>query len=158
VTAPAVRALQADDLPALRGVIAAAGLFPPALLDAMTGPFLAGAAPEAIWLTAQDGGAPAGLAYCVPEPMTDRVWNLLLIAVHPERQGRGLGAALMRHVERRLSAAGARMLIVETSGLPAFAGTRRFYKGLGYEPEGRVRDFYAQGEAKVILRRLLAAA
>ena len=50
-----------------------------------------------------------------------------------------------------------RFLLVETSGLPEFEDTRRFYRTRGYGEEARIRDFYTSGEDKVIFRRALGA-
>ncbi len=155
--APPIRAVRRDDAAALKAVIDATFLFPGEMLDAMLAPYFDGVATEDVWLTCDDG-APVAVAYHAPERMTSGTRNLLLIAVHPERQGRGLGAALMAHVEAQLVAAGARVLLVETSGLPAFARTRAFYAGLGYEEEARIRDFYAAGEDKVVFRRAFGPA
>lgn len=149
-----IRPLRAADLPSLQGVIGATGLFPPALLDGMVAGFLDGTAGDAFWL-AEDAEAPAGLAYCAAERMTEGCWNLLLIAVHPDRQGQGLGAALVRRVEQVLAGHGARLLLVETSGLPGFAGTWEFYRRTGFTEEARIRDFYAAGEDKLVFRKRL---
>ncbi len=144
------------DLPALRAVVDATALFPSELLDGMAADYLAGAGDDA-WLTVDDGTGPAAVAYYGPEPMTEGTWNLRLIAVHPFRQGQGLGAALMTHVERALAARGARVLLVETSGAPGFARTRGFYRARGYDEEARIREFYQAGEDKVVFRKALAA-
>ncbi|MBK1661359.1 GNAT family N-acetyltransferase [Paracraurococcus ruber] len=148
-----IRPLGAGDLPAVKAVIAATGLFPADLLDAMAAPFLGGTAAGDLWFVAVADGTPCAVAYCAPERMTDGTWNLLLIAVHPDRQGRGVGAWLTAHVERSLAGRGARILLVETSGLPEFARTRAVYQRLGYAEEARIRDFYAAGEDKVVFRR-----
>ena len=66
-----------------------------------------------------------------------------------------MGAALLAHVEAQLSAAGERILLVETSGLPEFARTRRFYAKLGYQEEARIREFYQAGEDKIVFRKAL---
>jgi ribosomal protein S18 acetylase RimI-like enzyme len=87
--------------------------------------------------------------------MTEGTWNLLLIAVHPERQGEGIGAALMTHAETILAAQGERVVLVETSGLPEFERTRGFYDRLGYEREARIRDYYRAGEDKIVFRKAL---
>lgn len=150
----AIRCVHRDDIPALRSVIDAIGLFPGEMLDAMVAPFLDGADTGEAWLT-YDDGAPVAVAYHAPERMTSGTRNLLLIAVHPDRQGLGVGAALMAHVEAGLAASHERILLVETSGLPAFDATRRFYAKLGYEEEARIRDFYQAGEDKVIFRKAL---
>jgi ribosomal protein S18 acetylase RimI-like enzyme len=152
-----IRPAATEDLTALKAVIDATGLFPSAMLDDMAAGYLGGDAGDEFWLTVDDGDGPVAVAYCAPERMTQGTWNLLLIAVHPDRQGRGRGAALLRHVERALAARGERLLLVETSGLPSFERTRAFYRRRGYDEEARVRDFYRAGEDKVVLRKALGA-
>ena len=152
----AVRPLRAEDLPALKAVIDAVALFPSAMLDDMTAPFLAGEAAEERWLTFDDGH-PVALAYYVPERMTDGTFNLLLIAARPDRHGQGIGATLMAQVEADVAARGGRVLLVETSGLDAFARTRGFYRSIGYDEEARIREFYAAGEDKVVFRKALTS-
>jgi ribosomal protein S18 acetylase RimI-like enzyme len=87
--------------------------------------------------------------------MTDGTWNLYLLAVHPQHQGQGLGAALVRQIEQDLRSTGARVLLIETSGVPDFAGQRGFYTRLGYHQEARIREFYAPGDDKVVYCKLL---
>lgn len=104
------------------------------------------------WLT-DDDGSPVGVAYYAPERLTEGAWNLYLIAIHPDRQGQGRGAALLRYVEDALAARGERILLVETSGVPEFEYQRAFYRKCGYEEEARIRDFYKAGDDKVIFRK-----
>jgi ribosomal protein S18 acetylase RimI-like enzyme len=151
-----IRPITADDLLALHDVIASTGLFPPELLDGMAAPYLAGEASEELWLTVDQGKAPIAIAYAAPERMTSGTANLLLIAVHADRQGAGVGATLLAHIEERLTDRGDRLLLVETSGLPEFKRTRGFYLANGYEQEARIRDFYQAGEDKIVFRKLLA--
>jgi ribosomal protein S18 acetylase RimI-like enzyme len=141
-----IRPLRRDDLDAACALIAANDLFPPDLLPEMADPFLAGASGE-LWLTAGQG---QGLAYAAPERMTDGTWNLLLLAVHPENQRRGLGRALVSATCEAIGRKGGKLLLVETSGLSGFAGARRFYGALGFRRAARIRDYYQPGEAKVI--------
>jgi GNAT superfamily N-acetyltransferase len=108
------------------------------------------------WIT-DDHNGPVGVAYCEPERMTNRTWNLQLIAIRPDRQGQGRGATLLRHVEQTLTARAGRMLLVETSGLPEFERTRAFYAKCGYEEEACIRDFYTAGDDKVVFRKVLNA-
>ncbi len=138
----------------LKAVINATGLFPAEMLDEMTAAYFDGAAPYEMWLTFDQDG-PLAVAYCCPERMTQGTWNLLLIAVHPARQGQGVGAKLARHVETALAEAGERILLVETSGLPEFERTRAFYRRLGYAEEARIREFYRAGEDKIVFRKAL---
>ena len=106
------------------------------------------------WIV-QDDGAIRGVAYVAPERMTDRAWNLYLIAVAQNVRGSGRGSALLRYVEDRLTARGERLLLVETSGLEEFAKTRAFYRKNGYSEEARIREFYAAGEDKVVFTKVL---
>lgn len=150
----AIRPVTRGDLPALKGVIDATGLFPSEMLDEMTSGYLDAGSGDDTWLTWDEGG-PKAVAFCAPEKLAAGTWNLYLIAVHPEHQGRGVGAALLRHVERSLAGRGERLLLVETSGLPEFERTRAFYVKCGYEEEARIRDFYDAGDDKVVFRKTL---
>ena len=83
-----------------------------------------------IWLTADDG-EPVGFAYCNLEPVTSGTWNLLMLWIRKDREGQGLGTALVAETEARLRASGARLLIDEISGLPPFETARVFYGKCG---------------------------
>lgn len=101
---------------------------------------------------------PQAVAYYEPAVATDRTWYLTMIAVQPGRQGQGRGAALLEHVENDLMARGQRLLLIETSGLPAFERTRTFYEKCGYHTEARVRDYYEPGDDMVLFRKALVGA
>jgi ribosomal protein S18 acetylase RimI-like enzyme len=148
------RPVSADDLSASKTIIDSTRLFPSDLLDEMIQPFLTGGADET-WLLAVQGVEPVGLAYCAPERMTEDTWNLLLIAVREDWQGKGIGAALTRHLEATLVARSARLILVETSSLPAFARTRAVYRRLGYSEVACIPEFYARGEDKIIFSKKL---
>lgn len=68
------------------------------------------------------------------------------------------GVSLLRHIEQKLAIRGERILLVETSGLENFKGTREFYRKCGYEKEAAIREFYQAGEDKIIFRKLLTDA
>ncbi len=151
---PTMRPITDSDIPALKAVVTSNDLFPPDMLDDMTAGFLRQELPEDHWLTLDDG-EPVAVAYFAPERMTSGTWNLYLIAVRADRQGRGYGALLLDHIERVLAAQGVRVLIVETSGLPTYERTRAFYDRCGYEREARIRDFYQAGEDKIVFWKTL---
>jgi ribosomal protein S18 acetylase RimI-like enzyme len=88
-----------------------------------------------------------------PSPSTDRTFDLYWIAVHPDAQGAGAGAALMSEVERRLWSRRARLIVIETSSRNDYAPTRRFYQKRGYQETARLRDFYAPGDDRVVLTK-----
>lgn len=152
MTQDIIRPLRRDDLAAVQTVIAAVDLFPVEMLPEMAAPWLDGQT-EALWLVTDDG---KGLAYAAPEQLTEGTWNLLLLAVDPDRQGKGLGRLLVATVEQTLRGSGVRLLLVETSGVPGFAGQRRFYTRLGFRREARIRDYYQTGDDKVIFTKTLS--
>jgi ribosomal protein S18 acetylase RimI-like enzyme len=141
-----IRPLRRDDLTAAQRLIAAVDLFPPELLPDMADAYLAGGSSDR-WLITETG---EGLAYAAPEQLTDGTWNLLLLAVSPARQRHGLGRALVTSMVAVLRSTGARLLLVETSGMPDFSGQREFYRRLGFEQEARIRNFYAAGDDKIV--------
>jgi ribosomal protein S18 acetylase RimI-like enzyme len=110
----------------------------------------------ALWLTADDG-EPVGVAYCAPEVVASGTWNLLMLWTRQDRHGRGHGAALVRRVEEQLRQRSARLLIVETSGLAAFAPARAFYAKCGFLHEAQIANFFSAGDDKLILTKSLAA-
>lgn len=149
-----------DDTAALMALADATGLFPPdglVFLCQLLADSLGKTEPtDPFWLTDENDG-PVGMAYCEPERLAEGTWNLQLIAIHPDRQGEGRGTQLLQAVEQALQQRSGRLLLVETSGLPELAGTRAFYEKYGFEAEACIRDFYAQGDDKVVFRKVLAA-
>jgi ribosomal protein S18 acetylase RimI-like enzyme len=97
-----------------------------------------------------------GAAYYAAEVVSDRVWNLLMIAVLPEAQGQGIGEQLISHIETELRSVDQRILIVETSSTDQFDKTRDFYVRLGFTEEGRIRHYYGDDEHKVIFAKALS--
>ena len=152
---PRLRAVTSADVAVLKAVIDETGLFPSDMLDEMLAAFLNGGEADHIWLTF-DEAKPSALLYCASERMTSGTWNVLLMAVHPQGQGKGRGTAMLRQVERILEDRQQRVLLVETSGLSEFARTRAFYRRCGFAEEARIRDFYDDGEDKVVFRKALS--
>ena len=111
---------------------------------------------DAIWLTALANAAPVGVAYCIPEPITDGTWNLLMLWLQEGFAGKGFGRALVAEVENELLNRNARLLIVETSQLPDFEPARKFYQNYGFQFAAEVKDFFAAGDNKLIYTKPLA--
>jgi D-alanine-D-alanine ligase len=99
------------------------------------------------------GGELLGYVCYGPTPCTIGTFDLYWIAVTPAAQGTGVGTMLLQEVERRLALKDARLVIIETSSLPPYAPTRRFYEQRGYEVVARVPDFYAPGDDRLILAK-----
>jgi GNAT superfamily N-acetyltransferase len=150
-----IRKITPQDLEHLRAVIDSNGLFPSDLLDDMTNDFFTNEKTTDIWLTKEVDNIPIAVVYFAPERMTDGTFNLYLIAVSKNFQGKGVGAEIMGHVENLLREKGNRILLVETSVLPEFELTRRFYDKLDYKREAVIREFYQKGEDKVVFWKKL---
>ena len=106
--------------------------------------------------TWEEDGTPAGFAYYAPTAMTDRTWELWWIAVEKSRQGRGLGRVMLDLVEQDVRRNAGRLLLIETSSLPHYEPTRRFYLKQGYALAAQIADFYADGDDKVIFAKRMA--
>ena len=62
----------------------------------------------------------------------------------------------MRRVEDDAVSLGGRIRLVETSGLPAFARTRAFYRHVSYDEEARIRNFYDAADDDIVFSKALA--
>ena len=109
-------------------------------------------------VTLEDKERIMGFAYFAPAAMTDRTWYLYWIAVRKQTQARGLGHKLLMFTENAIREAKGRILLIETSGLPHYDLTRKFYLKNGYEEEARLRDFYSDGDNLVVFRKRLLEA
>ena len=150
-----IRATEPADVQALQTVLDETGLFRSEMLPEILSGFLGDAPAEDVWLTCRLDGQPVGFCYAVPEQLADGTWNMLALAIRPLHQARGLGAALVASLEGVLRDRGQRILIVDTSGTDGFALTRRFYEKNGYNEEARIRDFWAEGDDKVVFWKSL---
>lgn len=108
-----------------------------------------------IVLVDQDSDIPQGVAYYAPEPFGDRVYNLIFLAVAPECQNKGFGSRLMNAVEKDTRSMNGRVLLVETSSLPKQLGAQKFYLKLGFHLEATIRDYYAEGDDKLVYYKKL---
>jgi ribosomal protein S18 acetylase RimI-like enzyme len=113
--------------------------------------------PDYEFVGAFDGEQVLGYACFGQTPATDRTYDLYWIAVHPDAQRSGAGAALMNEVERQLAERRARLLVVETSSRADYAPTRSFYHKRGYTETARVRGFYAPEDDRVVLTKRIGA-
>src|SRR5215475_262606 len=78
-------------------------------------------------VTREDRGKVVGFAYYAPAAMTDRTWYLYWIAVSKTTQAKGLGKQLLTYLEDDIRTQNGRVLFIETSSLPNYELTRKFY-------------------------------
>lgn len=144
-----------EDGPAVVDLVVAAGLFNRNDSDFLMEGLAGTAGTTCVVDEADDGRGLAAVVLYRPEEAADRVFDLTMIAVRPDLQGQGRGAALMRHAEHDLHGQGQRMLVVRTSGTAQYDGTRAFYRRLGYSEHTRVPDYWADGDDLVLFSRRL---
>ena len=99
---------------------------------------------------AHDAGSIVGWVCFGRTPCTIGAFDIYWLAVHPERAGQGLGRGLMAFAEHAIAEQGGRLVVVETGGRPSYAATRGFYEAIGYHEGGRLKDFYAHGDDKIV--------
>ena len=154
-----IRPIVPADTPALVALSGSSGLFRPDELDAVQGMLdeyhATNAANGHRILAYEDGGTPVGIAYYAPKEFTDRVWELLMIAVDAPRHRRGIGSTMLLAVEQAVRAANGRLLLIETSDKSSFERTRQFYRKHGYSEVAHIPDFFADGDGKAsFIKRL----
>lgn len=91
----------------------------------------------------------AGFALYGATPCTVGTWDLYWIAVRADLRGHGIGRELLERAEREMRRAGARLCVIETSGRPAYAATRAFYRACGYRAAESIPDFYEPGDDRI---------
>ena len=89
-------------------------------------------------------------------PLTEGTWDIYWIAADPEKQGQGIGTALLTSAEARIKEAKGRLTFIETSSKPGYEKTKGFYHARGYELVCRIPDFYAPVDDKLILQKRLS--
>lgn len=99
-----------------------------------------------LFITALKGGSVAGYACYGDRSLTEGVYDLYWIVVDPGMKGAGVGRALLERTEEAIGSLGGRMLVAETSGLPAYEAARGFYLKCGFLEEARIKDFYKPGD------------
>lgn len=150
-----IRPSVSNDIPSLQHIAERTGLFPSDLLPDMMHGFLSEGDGNCLWLTCEEDSRITGFCYAVQEAFTDGTWNMLALAVLPDRQGNGIGRAIVATLEKLLRDKNNRVLIVDTSGSESFAGTRSFYQRCGYTEEARIRDYWGPGDDKIVFWKAL---
>ena len=150
-----IRAVSQTDINELKIVVDSSNLFPSDYLEEMISNYFNNSDSEELWFTYIENKVPAAIGYCVPEKFTEGTYNLLAIGVLKALQGKGIASEMMNYIETVLKQKGARVLIIETSSDDAQIGARKFYEKLGYTQEAVIRDFWKDGEDKLVFWKKL---
>lgn len=139
----AIRDGSLSDLPDVMTVMETA--FDPRYGEAWTAAQCAGLLPlPGVWLTVARSGEEA-LGFSLSRIVADEA-ELLLLAVKPGAQGRGVGKSLLKHFLRAALMRGAERLHLEVrDGNPAV----NLYNNLGFTLVGRRRRYYNGGDGEL---------
>jgi [ribosomal protein S18]-alanine N-acetyltransferase len=93
-----------------------------------------------------------GLAGYICFWIVDREIQLLNVAVHPAKRGRGLARCLLREMIRTGVSRGMKQVWLEVR--PSNRGARSLYEKIGFEAVGRRRRYYRDTDEDAILMSL----
>lgn len=149
-----IRVPTLQDFPAILQLVRMSGFFSPEDLGEIESRLDAyfRKTAESSWLIYEEGGV-EGVIYCIPEPMTNATWNILMLLVSKDSQGKGIGSALIEAAQASFARENARLLIVETSGTDGFEGAKRFYSACGFREVARIPHFYDTNDDKIIFTK-----
>src|SRR5215470_16500876 len=98
----------------------------------------------------RDGGALLGFVLIAPYGFAGMLY-VSSLGVASESRGRGIGAALLRFVEKQFAGRGRLFLMVSSFNARAQA----FYRREGYEFLGELKDFVVTGHSELIFGKRL---
>jgi ribosomal protein S18 acetylase RimI-like enzyme len=84
-----------------------------------------------------------------PTPMTQGTFDLYWIAVDPDYQEQGAGSRLLRSLEAVVKAREGRMILADTSSIPHFEKTPKFYLKNGFQEVAKIPDYYHPGNDRI---------
>lgn len=150
-----IKAVTKSDIEGLKKVVESSELFPSEYLDEMISDYFNNPETQDIWFVYIDNDKQVAIGYCVPEKLTDGTYNLLAIGVSQDSQRTGIASQMMNYIEQLLKQKDGRILIVETSSDDAQIGARNFYKKIGYTQAAVIKDFWKDGEDKIVFWKKL---
>ncbi len=152
-------AVTSEDADRIRNLVAATGMFSSAEIEIaaelVTERVAHGQASGYEFIIAERDGKLLGYACYGETPGTKGTFDLYWIVVANDQQGAGLGREILARTEAAACKMGARRLIAETSATEKYAPTRAFYRKTGFRKLAEIPDFYAEGDAKLILVKTL---
>jgi ribosomal protein S18 acetylase RimI-like enzyme len=91
-----------------------------------------------------------------PTPMTQGTFDLYWIAVDPDFQEQGVGSKLLSFLEEMVKAEGGRLILADTSTIPHYEKTQKFYLKNGFQEMARVSDYYHPGNDRITFCRRIS--
>ena len=149
-----LRAAKKKDLDEIITCILASGLFTADEVGAVKEMFESRESSQ-IWLVAERDNTVVGVSYAGPLEVTDRTWNLWMLAVH-SHQRMGIASRLVAATEKQLQEEKQRLLIIETTQKDDQIGARALYRKLDYQQVSQIPDFYEDGSDKITFTKRLS--
>jgi ribosomal protein S18 acetylase RimI-like enzyme len=109
------------------------------------------------FLFAEDRGHLLGYTCYGPIACTEDSFDLYWIVIRSQLRGMGLGRRLLAETETLIEQQGGKRVYVETSSREQYSPTRGFYTGRGYELCATLKDFYREGDDKMIYVKVLSS-
>lgn len=104
---------------------------------------------------ANNNDQPIGYICYGPVPMTQGTFDLYWIVVDPRSQGQGIGSDLLHFLEEVIRERRGRMILIDTSSIPQYEKTQKFYIRHGFQEVARVPDYYHAGNDRITLCKRL---
>lgn len=86
-------------------------------------------------------------------PLTEKRFDLYWIVVSPKVQGQGVGKKIMEATEERIAALDGKHIYAETSSTDHYIPARKLYLKHGFIEACVVKDFYRNGDDKVLYQK-----
>lgn len=83
-------------------------------------------------------------------PCAKNRFDLFWIVVSNKYRGMNIGKLLIYETERKVSEKAGKKIYIETSSREPYYGTRQFYLNCGYKVDAVQKDYYDDGDDKVI--------
>jgi ribosomal protein S18 acetylase RimI-like enzyme len=98
------------------------------------------------WVLAEEGESLLGVICYGSVPLTVGTWDLYWILRSPRAPSRGVAKVLLEACEADLRNHRGRLLVLNTSGTPAYQPARDFYLRNGFELSARLIEYYRPGD------------
>lgn len=86
---------------------------------------------------------------------TKNSYDLYWIVTHNDFRGKGIGKLLLKETEEKIKGSGGKKVYAETSSIPKYDSTRKFYENTGYIAEAVLKEFYDDNDDKVVFVKTL---
>jgi ribosomal protein S18 acetylase RimI-like enzyme len=102
------------------------------------------------FLYAEKDGKTIGYTCFGQVACTKYSWDVYWIAVHNDHRTGGIGGKLLKETEKAIKTLGGKNIYLETSSMEKYTPTRAFYIKYGYTIHAQVKDFYDDGDDKIV--------